>query len=351
MNQLGLTMEGDIIRIATLNTLAQEEKLRQANLKAAQQAINQEKELEPLVTEYIPINYSDAKTEILPHVKPVLTATRGKVSVDTRNNQLIITDTVAKIEQARQIVQVIDKVTPQVIIEARVVEANTQFTRELGFDWGEVSAGPFEIGASTLTLTGMANNLPATVPAGVIGGTFQKLTGTPFEIIDASLEASEAEGKTNIISSPKIVTLDNKKARIKQGLEVPYQERDSSGNSTVRYKDVDLLLEVTPNITPDDRIVMKIFLTKNDLEDPTAPEPTLSTNEAETELIVDNGDTIVIGGIVKSTLQYSESGIPGLRKLGVLGWLFKSQSKRDTKNELLIFITPRIVQLEQRRSM
>ena len=177
----------------------------------------------------------------------------------------------------------------------------------------------------------------------------QSSSGTPFEILNAKLVASETEGKTNIISAPKVVTLDNKKAKIKQGLEVPYLERDSSGNATVRFKNVDLLLEVTPNITPDDRIVMKIFVTKNDVVDPTADQPALSTNEAETELLVDNGDTIVIGGIVKSTIQYGEKGIPGLRQLGVLGWLFKSQSKKDQKNELLIFITPRIVKLEQKK--
>ena len=350
MNQLGVTMEGDIVRIATLNTLAQEEKLRQARAKATQAALNQQKALEPMITEYIPINYSNAKTEILPHVKPILTAGRGQISVDTRNNQLIVTDTADKIEQARQIVDIIDQVTPQVIIEARIVEANTNFSRELGFDWGEINLGDILSGANELTLFGLASNLPATIPSAVVGGTFRKLAGTPFEIVNARLVASETEGKTNIISSPKVVTLDNKKAKIKQGLEVPYLERDSSGNATIRFKNVDLLLEVTPNITPDDRIVMKIFVTKNDVVDPTADQPALSTNEAETELLVEDGDTIVIGGIVKSTIQYSEKGIPGLRKLGVLGWLFKSQTKTDLKNELLIFITPRIVQLEQRKS-
>ena len=349
MNQLGVTMEGDIVRIATLNTLAQEEKLKQARAKATQAALNQQKSLEPLVTEYIAINYSDATTEILPHVKPILTP-RGKVSVDTRNNQLIVTDTADKIEQARLIVDIIDRVTPQVIIEARIVEANTNFSREMGFDWGEIRLGDVLSGANTLEMFGLASNLPATIPSAVVGGSFQKLKGTPFSIIDAKLVASETEGKTNIISSPKVVTLDNKKARIKQGLEVPYLERDSSGNATVRFKNVDLLLEVTPNITPDDRIVMKIFVTKNDVVDPTADQPALSTNEAETELLVDDGDTIVIGGIVKSTITYGEKGIPGLRKLGVLGWLFKSQTQSDKKNELLIFITPRIVQLEQRKS-
>ena len=351
MNQLGMTMEGDIIRIATLNTLAQEEKLRQAKMKAEQQARQQQKALEPLITEYIAVNYSDAKSEVLPHIKPILTEGRGKASVDTRNNQLILTDTAEKIMRIREVVMKIDQVTPQVVIEARIVEANTAFTRDLGFDWGEITVGPMSSGGTETTLRGLASNLPATIPSSVVGFDFVKLSGTPFSIIDAKLVVSETEGKTNIISAPKVVTLDNKKAAIKQGLEVPYLERDSSGNATVRFKDVDLLLEVTPNITPDDRIVMKIFVTKNDVVDPTADQPALSTNEAKTELLVDDGDTIVIGGIVKSSITYGEKGIPGLRKLGVLGWLFKSQSKTDTKNELLIFITPRIVQLEQKRNV
>jgi type IV pilus assembly protein PilQ len=350
MNQLGMTMEGDIIRIATLATLAQEDKLRQAQVVAQQQAQQAEKALEPLVTEYIPVNYSNAQSEVLPHLQNIITPDRGRVSVDQRNNQIIITDTEAKIKMAKEIVERIDRVTPQVIIEARVVEANSTFSRDLGFDWGTVTIGPFDIGDFSTTLNLLANNLPATQPSGSIGFSFVKLTGTPFSIVDAKLEASEAEGKTNIISAPRVVTLDNKKARIKQGLEVPYLERDSSGNATVRFKNVDLLLEVTPSVTPDNRITLNIFITKNDIAGESVEgQPSLSTNEAQTELLVDDGDTVVIGGIVKSNIALSQQGIPGLKNIPGLGWLFKSQSRDDSKNELLIFITPQIVQLEQKR--
>ncbi len=353
MNQLGMTMEGDIIRIATLSTLAQEEKLKQAQLKAAQAAQKQAEALEPLFTEYIPVSYSNAKSEVLPHVTAILTEGRGKANVDERNNQLIITDTAVKIQQAKQIVQKIDTVTPQVIIEARVVEAITNFSREIGFDWGEVTLGTvdipgtsYEFGPTTFT----ANNIPANFSdTGELTFNLLKTSGTPFSIVNARLAAAEVEGKTNIISSPKIVTLDNKKAKIKQGFEFPYEERDSSGNTTVRFKDIDLLLEVTPSVTPDSRISMTIFVTKNEVAEQTLQGPALSTNEAETEILVDDGDTIVIGGILKSTVVWSERGIPGLRTMGVLGWLFKFQSETDDKNELLIFITPRIVQLEQKR--
>ncbi len=353
MNQLGRKMEGDIIRISTLATLAAEEKLRQAKLKETQKAKHQE----DLVTAFIRVNYADAgemvRTQFpIPSSKEknsVLT-TRATISVDPRLNMITLTDVPSAIKRVKEIIQRLDLVTPQVVIEARIVEANTNFTRDLGFNWGTVSAGPFDVGNSQLLLSGLANNLPLVNPSGVVGFDFQKLTGTPFSIIDASLLVSETEGKTNIISAPKIVTLNNRKAKIKQGLEVPYQERDSSGNSTIKFKNVDLLLEVTPTVTPDNRIGMKIFVTKNDVAEQTDDGPALSTNEAETELLIDNGDTIVIGGIVKSSIVYGEKGIPGLRKIGVLGWLFKGQSKSDTKNELLIFITPRIVQLQQKGS-
>jgi type IV pilus assembly protein PilQ len=352
MNQLGMVMEGDIIRVASLATLQQEEKLRQAQLKAEQDARKQEEEGEPLFTEYISVNYSSAKTEVLPHLQNILTPNRGKISVDERNNQIILTDSADKIRQAKTIVSKIDQVTAQVIIEARVVEANSQFTREIGFDWGEITLGAFNIGKDIVfgPTTFLANNIPTTFKTdNSLGFSFAKMGGTPFSVVDAMLTASEVEGKTNIISSPKIVTLDNKKATIKQGLEVPYLERDSSGNSTVRFKDVDLLLEVTPNVSPDKRIAMSIFITKNDVVDPTATEPALSTNEAKTEILVDDGDTIVIGGILKDTKKFSDQGIPGLRKLPALGWLFRSERTENTKNELLIFITPRIVMLEQRK--
>ncbi|MGD9042396.1 MAG: type IV pilus secretin PilQ [Desulfobacterales bacterium] len=353
MNQLGMTMEGDIVRIATLSTLAQEEKLKQAQLKAAQAAQKQAEALEPLFTEYIPVSYSNATKEVLPHVTAILTDGRGKANVDERNNQLIITDTATIIQRAKQIVQKIDTVTPQVVIEARIVEAITNFLREIGFDWGEVTLGAIDIPGTDYEFGPtqfLADNIPANFPdTGSLSFNLFKTSGTPFSIVEAQLAAQEVEGKTNIISSPKIVTLDNKQAKIKQGFEFPYEERDSSGNATVRFKNIDLLLEVTPSVTPDNRIAMNIFVTKNEVAEQTLQGPALSTNEAQTEILVDDGDTIVIGGILKSSIVWGERGIPGLRKMGVLGWLFKFQSESDDKNELLIFITPRIVKLEQKR--
>jgi type IV pilus assembly protein PilQ len=354
MNQLGMVREGDIIRIASLATLQQEEKMRQAQLKAEQDARKQEEEGEPLITEYMPVNYSNAKADVLPHLTNILTPGRGKATVDERNNQIIFTDIADKVRHARSIVERIDRVTAQVVIEARVVEANASFNREIGFDWGTITIEAFKIGGALksgpTSLT--ANNIPSTFRTdNSIGFNFSTLFGTNISIVDAKLTASELEGRASIISAPKIITLNSKKATIKQGLEVPYLERDSSGNATVRFKDVDLLLEVTPNVSQDRRIVMSIFITKNDVVDPTAPEPALSTNEAKTEILVEDGDTIVIGGILKDTKKLTDQGIPGLRKMPAMGWLFRSERVETSKNELLIFITPRIIQLEQRRAI
>jgi len=346
MNQLGMIYERDIIRIATLETLRREEEQRSAQLEAVKKAQQQKISLEPLFTEYIPVNYSNASTEVLPHVQNILSKERGSVSVDNRNNQIIITDTKDVIRQARDLVKRIDKVTPQVVIEARIVEVSSTFSRDLGIEWDS------QVGATgsdflDMDVTGnMAMDFPASSASSVIGINFSRLDGVPF-VLNAQLNALETTGDGKILSSPKIVTLDNKKARIKQGLEYPYLERDDAGGSSVSFKNIDLLLEVTPHVTPDNRISMNIFITKNDVAGLTDGVPSISTNEAETELLINDGDTIVIGGIIKKSESGGQSGFPGLSKIPVLGWLFKNTTRSDQKNELLIFMTPRIVQLEQ----
>jgi type IV pilus assembly protein PilQ len=346
MNQLGMIYEQDIIRIATLETLRKEEDQHSAQLAAAKKAQEQKESLEPIFTEYIPVNYSQAATEVVPHIKNILTKDRGSVSVDGRNNQLIITDTKEVIKQAKEIVRRIDKVTPQVVIEARIVEVSNNFSRELGIEWN-TDYGPGYSDVLDANVEGnMAMNFPASGATSGIGINFRRIDGLPF-VLNAKINALETQGEGKILSSPKIVTLDNKKARIKQGLEYPYLERDDSGGSSVKFKNIDLLLEVTPHVTPDNRISMSIFITKNDVAGVTDGVPSIATNEAETELLVNDGDTIVIGGIIKASESGGESGFPGLSKIPVLGWLFKTENHSDQKNELLIFMTPRIVQLEQ----
>jgi type IV pilus assembly protein PilQ len=347
MNQLGMVYEGNIIRIATQKTLKGEETLKVAEMEAIKTALEQEKALEPLVTEYLSVNYSNAQSEIMPHLQSILTPERGKVSVDTRNNQIIMTDVAEKIVQAREIVKRIDRVTPQVIIEARIAEVNTDFSQELGFDW-TATAGPAYNSGMDANLAGdMVMNFPAQGASSSLGFVFDKIGGTPF-LLNARLNALETNGEGKIISSPKIVTLDNKKARIKQGVEWPYLERDDSGGSSVSYKDIDLLLEVTPHVTPDNRVSMEILITKNDIDAIFQGVPSVATNEAVTELLVNDGDTIVIGGIMKSRRTYGVQGFPWLSKIPVLGWFFRNEKEEREARELLIFITPRIVRLEHR---
>jgi type IV pilus assembly protein PilQ len=379
MNQLGKTSEGNIIRIATLETLKKEEGFKQAEIIAMQKAREEQKALEPLVTEYIPVNYSDAIEDILPHLEKIITKDResavagednkstetalgnASVTADKRTNMIIMTDVAEKIKQAREIVKQLDKVTPQVIIEARIVEASTNFSREIGTEWNAAGGiqgdaanagiGP-QRGYDTLGGTygyDMAMNFPiAAVNPASIGFNFLRIAGTPF-LLNAKLMAMESEGEGKIISSPKIVTLDNKKAVIKQGIRYPYTVMNAeTGVPETKFEDIDLLLEVTPHVTPDQRISMTINITKKDLGLIINNQQSFTIKEANTELLINDGNTVVIGGIIKTTKKFSETGVPWLSKIPILGWLFKSQGKTDEKEELLIFITPQIVQLEQR---
>ncbi len=346
MNRLDMVFEGDIIRIATLKTLNVEETELQAKIAAAQKLEEQKKALEPLITEYIPVNYANAKADVLPQI--ILTEGRGSISVDERNNQIIITDVVEKIQKAKEIVKQIDKVTPQVIIEARIVEVSDNFSREFGTQLAIAGIKEDTLGRS-LGYDMSASNLPtkALGSAGQIGIEFSRLVGSQFLILDARLMASESEGAVKIISAPKILTLDNKPAKIKQGLAYPYNKLDADGNTTTEWKDIALELEVTPHVTADNRIAMKIAIKNNEIGEIINNETSFTTKEANTELLVDDGDTIIIGGIRKTRKATGESGVPFLKQIPVLGWLFKTKQKTDEKQELLIFISPRIVQLEQ----
>lgn len=371
MNQLGKTSEGNIIRIATLETLKKDEEFKQAEIIAMQKTKKEQKALEPLVTEYIPVNYSNAETDILPHLEKIISKDRGsaatatddkstemtsdsssRVSADKRTNTIIITDVAEKIEQAREIVKQLDKVTPQVMIEARIVEASDKFSREIGVDWntGTNAAGSAVISSSALGANlgyNAAVNFPFSLLSATNAATLGfSVAGSQF-VLNAAILAYETQGDLKIVSSPKIVTLDNKKATIKQGIKYPYIKLDESGNATTEFEDIDLVLEVTPHVTSDDRISMAINITKNDVGSIISSQQSFDTKEASTELLINDGDTVVIGGIIKTTKQTYDSGVPWLSKIPFLGWFFKTEYKKDNKEELLIFITPKIVQFEQ----
>ncbi|MCG8685303.1 MAG: type IV pilus secretin PilQ [Desulfobacterales bacterium] len=347
MNGLGKKMEGNVVRIATIETIAKEEQEVQDAIAARKKSEEQKKALEPLITEYIPINYSDANKDIEPHVTKILTPDRGKISVDTRTNMVILTDTQAVIDQAHDLIYRLDKVTPQIMIEAKIVEVTKEFSRSFGINWNlsndsTITSGfvdDFSVAVNSATQIGIAGDF-----------TFFGLLGSSRTALNAQLEASEEQGDVRVVSSPRILTLDNKEAMIKQGQEYAYLERDDSGGSSVAFKDIDLLLEVTPHVTPDNRISMTVHVTKNDIASFSSDgTPNLSTNEATTELLVNNNDTVVIGGVIKTTQSKDDDGIPFLTGIPGLGYLFSTKSESDDRNELLIFLTPSIVQLEQKR--
>jgi type IV pilus assembly protein PilQ len=347
MNLLGSVKENGITRIATLETMKEEESKRLQYLAAKRFSVELQKSLAPISTEYILISYSNAETDIKPHLARILTEARGSVSVDARTNQIIMTDTAEKIAKAREIVGQIDRITPQVIIEARIVEASSNFTRAFGVDW-KAQGNQYSAADPSHTLGGFYG-YDVAMDYGVdttnsIGINFSRLTGSTL-LLDAKLTALESKGTGKIVSSPKILTLDNKKATIKQGVEIAYQTVDD-GDVNVEFKTVELRLEVTPHVTADDRIALQVLIDKNDVGGFTNGVPSLDTKGVETELIMNDGETIVIGGIIKSNKTFSESGFPLLSQIPVLGWLFKNRSRTEEKQELLVFLTPRVVKMD-----
>lgn len=362
MNRLVLRSEGNVIRITTLASLKAEEADRRALLETRRAT----EEARGLRTAYLSVNYADATRDILPHIEVIITknadgSARGRLSVDTRNNTLLLTDTVGVINRAREIVRVLDRVTPQVIIEARIVEASAKFSRNIGIQW-QIEAGiqgddpragiEPQRGFDRLEGTyGYKTNIDfpfqGETPPGVAGFNFTKIAGSPF-VLDAQLKAMETNNEGKIISSPRILTLDNQEAIIKQGLEYPYFEESKSGGRTVKFKDVLLELKVKPHITRDQRVSMEITIFKNDIGGFVEGVPYITTKEARTELLINDDETIVIGGIVKTSRRDGMSGLPWLSKIPILGWLFKTDSKDSENEELLVIITPKIVQLAQK---
>jgi type IV pilus assembly protein PilQ len=348
-NNLGMKKVGNVIRVLPMAAIKKEEEEALAAKKAKEK-------LEDLVTKLIPISYAKA-TDMAAKLKGVMTD-RGTATVDERTNTIILKDIQKSIEEAEKLVASLDTPTPQVVIEARIVEANTNFTRDLGIQWGTGYVADAAHGNPTgyyfpnsynITAGGggaFALNPPATGgvgPAGgVVGISFGSINNTLN--LDLRLSALESQGWGKVISSPKIVTLDNKEASIQQGISIPFETTSAAGTQTT-FVDANLNLTVTPHVTADGRLTLKIKASKN------APSlafkgasgaPSIDKKEATTEILVKDGETTVIGGIYQITKGESETFTPFLGKIPVIGWLFKSKTTNETKTELLIFITPRI---------
>lgn len=363
-NGLGMVQEGNVVRILPVAKIKQESDEALASKKAKEK-------LEDLDIKLVPVNYATAGT-LESQVKDVL-SDRGTVKQEARTNTLIIRDTPANIAKAVDLIRKLDTQTPQVLIEARIIEANSNFARDLGVQWGAatLTRGPDSFNSTfgssgvspsaTLTPTGFigsgaggrfsaqpgfAVSLPAAGAAGTLGAvglSFGTLTGDPW-LLDLRISAGEKQGLTKTISRPRITTLDNKEAKISQGDSVPFETTSSSGTQT-SFIDATLELTVTPHITPDGSVSMKITAKRNSIGSfrSAAGTPSISKKEATTEIIVKDGETAVIGGIVVADKSDTSSGIPFFKDIPILGWLFKNNSTADSQTELLIFITPNIV--------
>jgi type IV pilus assembly protein PilQ len=350
-------MEGNILMVAPTDELA----AREARELEAKQTVA---DLEPLYSDFLSINYAKAAdiAGLLSNKDATLLSSRGSVNVDARTNTILIKDIAANIENVRKLIERLDIPVRQVLIESRMVTVRDSVTDELGIRWGfsdQQSSGSSNQGTSGSA--GGANtiangnipslddrwnvNLPASNPAGSIAFHIARLAdGT---LLDLELSALEQENKGEIIASPRITTANQKEARIEQGVEIPYVQAASSGATTVEFKKAVLSLTVTPQITPDNKIILDLIITQNTrgetVQTPTGPATAIDTQQIQTQVLVDNGETIVLGGIYQQQILSTVNKVPLFGDIPYLGVLFRSTREINEKNELLIFVTPKII--------
>ena len=376
MTTKGLDMRrnGNVMIVAPAQEIAARE---QAALQA-QRAIQ---ELEPLRSEFIQVNYAKA-SELANLIRGsggstnALISPRGSVAVDERTNTLLVQDTVDRLGDIRRLVTTLDIPVRQVLIESRIVIVNDDYTRNLGVRFGTTIVGDrgndglvsltgTSAGSNTIVSSALGNiqntgnpfpvtigtadqrynvNLPVANPA----GSFALAILDADYLVDLELSALQAEGKGEIVSTPRVITANQREARIEQGVEIPYQESASSGATTTQFKEAVLSLTVTPQITPDDRIIMDLVVTKDSVGEvvPSATGgfvPSIDTRSIVTTTIVNDGETVVLGGIYETENRNTVNKVPVLGDIPGLGYLFRNRETINDNAELLIFVTPRIL--------
>jgi type IV pilus assembly protein PilQ len=373
MQTKGLDMRrnGNVIIVAPAEEIAARE---QAELEALQAL----QTLEPLRSEFIQVNYAKAAelAGLISSEGNSLLSERGSVAIDERTNTLLVNDTASTLANIRRLVTTLDIPVRQVLIESRVVIVNDDYSRDLGVRFGATAANDNNgNGLIGMTGTGLGAgamvgtptigvpagsalpvavpplptrynvNLPVASPAGSIA---LAILGNDY-LVDLELSALQAEGEGRVVSTPRIVATNQREARILQGTEIPYQESSSSGAATTSFKEAVLSLTVVPQITPDDRIIMDLTITKDSVGElvPSGGAggfiPSIDTRELVTQVVVQDGETVVLGGVYETELRNVTSKVPGLGNLPGIGYLFRSNSQDNNNAELLIFVTPKIL--------
>jgi type IV pilus assembly protein PilQ len=360
---LGFVKVGNVLRIAPQNLLQTEGEARLQERRAKEK-------LEDLVVKFQPVNYATVGN--VSKLVQRLLSPRGTVNTDARTNTVIIKDIPSVIDESVALIKAIDTPTPQVLIEAKIVEANLDFSRELGLVWGfgvqryndgfDTSSGDrqdlggrdFRVRPDPRLLDGSGelNNFVVDNPITSLPTALANLGAFVLDDkfnLEAQLQAAESTGEGKVISSPRVVTMDNREAQIQQGTAIPFQTFEN-GDAQLQFVDAVLLLKVKPHITADKSIIMQLEVTRNAPDDSVAAPggaPAIAKNEAKTETLVRDGQTLVIGGIYTIQKSDRQSRVPYLHSIPVIGNLFKNTLLRDIRKELLIFVTPRIVDMPQ----
>ncbi len=355
---LGKRQTGNVVLVAPNEELAEREK---KELESRSEMIK----LAPMNTRYFQINYAKASdiSELLNSgEKKSLLSERGQVTVDERTNTLMVLDSSAKMSEIAELIEKLDIPIRQVMVESRIVVANDDFGRDLGIRSGltrvtnngsNATSGSLDATNSTVSSfnSGVTQSFPSSVnqrlnvDLPVSGGgslAFSVLNSNEF-LVDLELSAMQSEGKGELVSNPRVITSNQKEASNEQGVEIPYTTLSAEGVPTIAYKKAVLSLKVTPQITPDNRVVMDLYVSKDSVGSLVGNEPSINTRQINTQVLVNNGDTVVLGGIYENEKLNSVEKVPLLGDIPILGALFRRTINRDNKAELLIFVTPKIL--------
>ncbi|MEO8009396.1 MAG: type IV pilus secretin PilQ family protein, partial [Betaproteobacteria bacterium] len=364
---LDMRKTGNVVWIAPRDELATKEKLA---LESRQQV----SDLEPLRTESFQLNYQKAEDfqKIISDASQRILSKRGSAVVDARTNQIFVQDIPSKLDEVRELLKKTDRSIRQVLIEARIVEATDTFSRNVGtrlgyhdtsslLSQGNQAGNRRVLVGGALADTGFHTGQTTTTPDFLADSTFTNMAAPGLggvnpgklslilmnealtKFLNLEITALQADGKGKIISSPRVITADNVEASIEQGTEIPYQQATSSGATSVSFRKATLSLKVKPQITPDDNIVMKLNVTKDSVGANTSAGPAIDTKQVTTEVLVENGGTVGLGGIFTQDESATVTKVPLLGDIPLLGFLFRQDLKSNNKRELLIFVTPRVV--------